>query len=366
MKHYKKGLSIVLACSMVIGSGSTVFANALPTTQTNGDVPQIAICPPNLEVPLKGEAVIKEIFEGERLLVKIDDQEVVLKISDETYVIDAQTGYPVNVKDLKAGSSVYVFYSPMMTRSLPPQSNAVAIVTNIVKDKTIPQLFTVKEIVSKTDKSVKLLNEEGDLIITLLADQPISPFKTKQNVTIDSVEVGTQLFVWYDVVALSYPGQTASNKTVILGNVCDDEKEETEDLFEVKPVISTFDAIPETKIEINGKGLALGKYKIEHEEGHVLVPLRVVGEGLGFKVKWNPKTQSVILDDGSVKTEVIIGVDGYYKASSKAIGLTQTFKFGVAPQIKNGTVYVPVQLFNLLYSNNEAVKLVGDTVHINK
>lgn len=362
MRNYKKGLSIVLACSMVIGSGATSFANDIQAINTGKDVPQIAICPQNLEIPLKGAAVVKEIYENDSILVDVDGTEVVLKISEKTYVIDAQTGIPASSKTIKVGETVHVYYSPIMTRSLPPQSNATAIVVNVQKDKTVPQLFTVKEIVSKTDKEIRVLNEEGDLIIAIEADKPISPFKTKQNVTIESIEVGTQMFVWYDIVLTSYPGQTASNKTVILGKVdCDSEPE-----FELQPVITTFDAIPETKIEINGKGLALGKYPIEYQEGHVMVPLRLVSEALGFKVKWNPKTHGVMLDDGSVKTEVTVGVDGYYKASSKAIGLTQTFKFGAKPEIKNGTVYVPVQLFNLLYSNNEAVTLVGDTVHIFK
>lgn len=362
MRNYKKGLSIVLACSMVIGSGAAAFANDVQPILAGKDEPQIAICPPNLEIPLKGAAVVKEIFENDSILVEIDGTEVVLKISEKTYVIDAQTGIPASSKTIKVGETVHVYYSPIMTRSLPPQSNATAIVVNVQKDKTVPQLFTVKEIVSKTDKEIRVLNEEGDLIIAIEADKPISPFKTKQNVSIESIEVGTQMFVWYDIVLTSYPGQTASYKTVILGQVT----REVDPEFGVKPVKSTKDAKKESKINVNGKGLALGKYKIEYQQGHVMVPLRLVSEALGFKVTWNPKTQGILLDDGSVKTEVTVGVDGYYKASSKAIGLTQTFEFGAKPEVKNGTVYVPVQLFNLLYSNNEAVTLVGDTVQINK
>lgn len=355
MKKMKTGLTLMLAMSMVIGMGTGAFAQAQTNTNANNIAicpagpetpgePQIAICPPMIERDtLEGEAVVKSVGEN-RLTVKVNDQEVTLKISEETWIIDSQTGLPTSLKDVKEGTKLYVYYSAVMTRSLPPQSNAVAIVSNIQENKTIPRLITVKEIVSQKEGEIRVLNDFGDIIVTIQADSPLSPFKTKQAVSLKDIKEGTQLFVWYDIVAMSYPGQTTSHKTVIVG-----QKEVTK--------------APE-KITINGKALDLGKDKILMENGKVMVPLRSVSKALGFKLEWDAKNKAAKIDNGTVNTVITVGQDAYYKASTKAIGLTQSLPIGAAPEVIDGTLYIPAELFNLLYSNDQAVQVENDTLTI--
>lgn len=318
----------------------------------------------NQEVPvyeqtLEAEALVKETFAQGRLLVTVEGQDIALKIHDDTFLVDAQTGTATNLESLKVGDTVLVYYSPMMTRSLPPQSNAKAVITNIQKDKLIPRMFSVKEIVSQTDKEVRVLNQEGDLILTVLKENPLMPYKTKQMVGLNDIKEGTQLLVWYGPVAYSYPGLTTAEKTVVLA-----QGETQEETLGIKPVLLKKLSIHKNKIKINGKMISLGKDEILIQNDHVMIPLRTVSEALGFKVKWDHKINGVRLDNGSVKTEVVLGEDGYHKASSKALGLTQNFKFGAKPEMVHGTLYVPAELFNLLYSDNEAVKVVGDTLVI--
>ena len=46
----------------------------------------------------------------------------------------------------EGGESVYVFHSPISTRSLPPQSAAYAVVRNIPQDISCAQYHVVEEI----------------------------------------------------------------------------------------------------------------------------------------------------------------------------------------------------------------------------
>lgn len=315
MKKFKKGISLMLALTLLVSLVVPSFAEN------------------TVQKYLQGEGVVKEKFENNQLLVHINDMDVALNVSEETMILDAKTGLPGTLKDLKAGDLVYAYYSPAMTRSLPPQSFATVIITEVEKDKTRPAYFTVKEIISESDEEIRVLNEAGDLIARISKDAPISPFKTKQIVSIKDINVGTELFIWYDIVAMSYPGQTNVQKTVF-----------------VRPGA-------ENSLTINDQEIDLGELKIHEQNNQKMIPLRLVAEALGFEVTWDSSIRGAKLDDGSVKTTVVIGKDSYYKASSKAIGLTQSIELGAKPELIDNTMYVPAQLFNLLYSNENAVKI---------
>lgn len=358
---------MVLTMALMVSMSTPAFALSTEkletaTLPTVGATLQITADLPEAFVAkyLKGEAVVISEFENNSLLVKVNQMEVALNVSEETLVMDAKTGLMGNLKGLKAGDLIFVYYSPAMTRSLPPQSYATAIITNIEKDKAHPEFFTVKEVVSSSDKEVSVLNEEGDLIATILKNTPFSPFRTKQIVGLQDIKVGTQLFIWYDVVALSYPGQTQVQKAVLVGQSIDDADQNAKTNLGVKPVVVPDGSKFTEKISINGKMMDLGKltwygnYE-NNSKGIVMVPLRVIAEALGFKVTWDNNAKSALLDYNNVKSTVAIGQDGYFKASSKAIGLTQSFELGAKAVLIDSRTYVPATLFNLLYSDNDAV-----------
>ena len=362
MYIFRKSISIGLSLALLATLASPVFAEGTEQILPISAPVVISATDAATSMPryLKDEAVVKSVLANDQLLVIINKLEVALNVSAETLVLDAKTGLMANLKDVKVGDLLFVYYSPAMTRSLPPQSFATAIITNIIKDQARPALFNVKEVVSSSDKEVRVLNEEGDLIATISKDTPLFPFKTKQIITIKDIEVGTQLFIWYEVVASSYPGQTQVQKAIYVGQT---DLIESPNTLGVEPVTVPSDSKFTEKISINGKIIDLGKQKWyadfeKQQTGIVMVPLRVVAEALGFKVSWDNQAKAAMLDDGNVKTTVALGRDGYYLASSKAIGLTQSFKFGAEPVLVNGSMYAPVQLFNLLYSDNEAVKII--------
>lgn len=84
------------------------------------------------------------------------------------------------------------------------------------------------------------------------------------------------------------------------------------------------------------------------ENSQLMVPLRETAERLGYTVTWDNSTQAASLNDSAVKTTVTLGQDLYYKASSTAIGLTRAKPLGAAPALKDGKMFVPAKLFELL------------------
>lgn len=347
MKNLKSRIALMMAMTMMTGVSSTAFASAetLTATPINTNEPEAIMADQVVRSTLEGNAIVEKLNEDKQLTVKVDDQTIVLNLGAETLFIDANTGIPSSLKDIKVGDALYVYYSAAMTRSLPPQSSAVAIVTGVEKDKTIPKLMTVKEIVDSKENQIRFLNTDEDMIVTILKDNPITPFKTKQNVTFKDIQAGSKVFVWYDIVAMSYPGQTAAKKTVLVNSV------------------QTLVKAP-VKVAINGKVLEMNQTPIVEKNGLYMVPLKAVSKALGFTLKWDAKTKSASIDNEMVKTTVTVGQDSYYKASSKAIGLTAPFSYGAGPEIIDGSLYVPVDLFKLLYSNEDAVKVKGDTLNI--
>lgn len=353
MKSHKKGLAfaLVLSLTLILTIGATsISAFAVsPGLETSVTlVRSITTEPVKTSDQLKGNAIVKAPFNNNQLLVTVNEMEVVLNVSEKTLIIDSKTGLPASLNDLEIDDVIFVYYSAAMTKSLPPQSHAIAIVTQVEKDKSHAELFTIKEIVSRTDGVVRALNKEGDLIVAFVEENPLTPYKTKQIVTLDDIQVGTQLFIWYEIVALSYPGQTGATKAVLVGQ---------EEELGVRAVYTPIAGLDTATITIQDKAIELGGHNLMSENGLLMLPLRAVAEGLGFSVTWNGEEKSILLDDGTVKTTLYIGNDSYFKASSQAIGLTQNFEFGVSPMLIENSTYVPASLFNLLYSDNTAVKI---------
>lgn len=342
MKQFKSHLALMMAFSVLVGTGTTAFAD----TKTDTSKPAAAVTAvQDVRSILEGLATVESIKGDKQITVKLDQQVIVLNLSEETLFINAESGIPSSLKEVKVGDNIYVYYNAAMMESLPPQTSAAAIVTGVKKDMTIPRLMTVKEIVHTKDNQISFLNTNGDMIVTVTKDTPITPFKTKQMVTYKDVQPGAKLFVYYDIVLTSYPGQTGATKVVVVSTAPEEAKEPT-------------------KVMVNGKAVELGKLLIYKQNGNYMVPLKAVSSALGFNLKWNVKTKTASIDNGTVKTDITVGEDAYFKASSKAIGLTQALPLGASAEIINGSLYVPVKLFNLLYGGEEAVKVAGETINI--
>lgn len=101
-------------------------------------------------------------------------------------------------------------------------------------------------------------------------------------------------------------------------------------------------------VELDGTPLDLGGLVPYERDGHVMLPIRAVGEALGFTVTWIQESQGVKLDDGSLNTTVFLGVDSCSRTSSTALGMGALQSLGTAPEGVDGRVYVPAELFAVL------------------
>ena len=95
-------------------------------------------------------------------------------------------------------------------------------------------------------------------------------------------------------------------------------------------------------------------YSVESKEldGHTIIPLRSVAEGLGFTVEWHEDSQSISLTRGAQYISMAIGSDSYSFSRMAPVSL------GMAPTLVDGsTTYVPATLITDIiggtYSKNE-------------
>ena len=72
------------------------------------------------------------------------DEDVVITIAEDTKVLDAENGYPVELSDLKEGNTISAYVDEAMTLSLPPIANGLLILVQ-AEGYDFPRYTKVKE-----------------------------------------------------------------------------------------------------------------------------------------------------------------------------------------------------------------------------
>lgn len=309
MKKSKKLLTAVMSMTMALTLGVSSFANVqiVPiNAEIMDEMPLEELREENWDW-LGGLGTVVEIHENGHIWVEVEGQLIALKTDEKTIVLSGQTGLPESLENLEKGDTLYAYYSPMMTRSYPGQTYSPMIITDVAENQSIPKWFVVQEIISDEDGMVRVLNEEGDLIATFTEETGFTPFKTKEILSLQDIQVGSELVIWYDIVAMSYPGQTFAKKAVLISQA------ET----------ITFST-----------------------EDYPMVPLRKVAESMGFEVEWVEETQAAILNNGKQQFSVFLGDKTYFfNDTDTERSLFQSGNFNVAPQIIDGSMYVEESFF---------------------
>lgn len=104
---------------------------------------------------------------------------------------------------------------------------------------------------------------------------------------------------------------------------------------------------------IEGKEITIKSSKLKIINNSLMVPLKYTAESLGFKVIVNK--DSAKIDNNEITSTITVGEDLYFYASSRAIGMTAPESLGAAPIMENNTIYVPIQMYNMLYNDSKAV-----------
>ncbi len=258
-------------------SGAFVFAmgtQAFATDATGQEDPSPAAAEEPAPIPnsVLYYGTVKEIGRDEqgaidRLYLESEQYGgYIMHVSDETVWIDSGSRTADDPGDLKVGESLYVFRSAIATMSLPPQSGAIAVVRNVPQDAGCAQ-YHVVEAVQKTDNgSLQITTDNGGLILTVGPETTLSPYLTRNVVTMDDIKVGSRIMAWYDVVMTSYPGQALPEHVMLLPGT----------------VLKEGAALT---LELNGEASDVtGRY----ESGVAMVPVAAVAEALGLEAKYTP------------------------------------------------------------------------------
>lgn len=209
-------LSSVLLCSM--GIPALAADSGQPTAPAPGDAKTQASALPDSEL-YYGE--IREILTGEDGAITglhMDSEpfgEYVMKISEETFWIDSGNRAPGLPSDLSAGERVYVFHSPISTRSIPPQSAAFAVVRNVPQDTGCAMYHKV-EAVEEQEGEIRITTDQGGLYLSAGPETGLSAYTGRPIQKLEEIKAGDRVMAWYEAMLLSYPGQAYARHIMVL------------------------------------------------------------------------------------------------------------------------------------------------------
>ena len=192
---------------------------------------------------------------------------VVVHVGDAP-CLDAVTGNTMNVKDLKDGDTAYAWVGPAMMLSMPPQSAASLILGNIPADYAVPQYYEITGSVI-TEASAVLSVAGSNDTVTVPASAQVSPYLTRNLVTLADLIPGTRILVWSDA-------QGTPEKVLVFA-------------YEYRGYVA---AAEDGTVSVNGAAVAQ-KAK-STEDGDTLLPIRAVAEALGMNVRWDAAQGAVV------------------------------------------------------------------------
>lgn len=176
----------------------------------------------NREMPVKGVMTVEEVGED---YIMADG--TMLKISESTVIIDSETALPVGIDGIAVGEAILCEYSQMMTRSIPPQTNAFLIVKNADKGGIV-NTITADAVETDENGNILVTDNTNDIVVTVTADAAITPYMTRNIVMLSDISVGDKMLMWYDMVTMSIPAYASTNKVVMLDNAVAEEVIEEE------------------------------------------------------------------------------------------------------------------------------------------
>lgn len=124
--------------------------------------------------------------------------EVILHVNEDTLYLDAVSGLPVKTDSIKDGQTVYVYTSPAMATSLPPQTTAQLLIVDIPADFAVPSYYTVMKVSTATGGGVQVTTDQGNTI-TIPTTATFFPYLTKNIVSMANLTPGTRFLVWNDM-----------------------------------------------------------------------------------------------------------------------------------------------------------------------
>lgn len=163
-------------------------------------------------------ASIEKDEEGNVISISLTSEEngdYVMNVTDNTVWVDAVEKVKASQEDLTEGETIYVYHSPVSTRSLPPQSEAFAVVLNVPQDIAVGVYHEVEDIVTNGE-IFTITTDNGGLYLNVTSDTQVKDYTTGDSAEIGNVDRGDRIIAWYDAVAMSYPGQANVSDILVL------------------------------------------------------------------------------------------------------------------------------------------------------
>jgi hypothetical protein len=235
------------------------------------------------------------------------DMETVLRIG-ETNILNV-LGEKVTKEEIEVGMSVKVKHSPMMSRSFPPQTNAMEI---IIDYPNISNMILLKDKVEETKDSIVFTTLNEDSVQTkYVFDEETEFMHLFKDFNYKDLEANGFLIIW--------PKFEVDKKTGDIINI-----KKTDDIIEVGlvqlvPQIGILNdtdvkveqnAIDEqveqnfifvssnNEISLHNNNINIAKKAFTNEEGTLMLPIRQIAEAYGFNVNWSEKESISVLVKG--------------------------------------------------------------------
>lgn len=124
--------------------------------------------------------------------------EIVINVSGEgSRVVEGVNGFPVSPEDLKPGDFIYAYLGPVMTMSLPPQTQGQMVICKVPEGQKVPEYIRVTGVQAQEDGSVTVTGNNGNTY-QIPADSQILPFLTRNIVTIQDIAKDRTCMIWSD------------------------------------------------------------------------------------------------------------------------------------------------------------------------
>ncbi len=236
-----------------------------------------------------------EAVNAESIQVTNEQSSLVLTVDENTYLVEGQNGTPLLLTDFQVGDAVSVAYGPEVQESEPGQSSAIA----VMRCGDVTPVYTeIEAVTANADGSVRLTTDGGSILVTVAADAVVQPFRTKNILSLADLSAGEKVVLYYDIVALSHPGQAGTDRVVVLD-------------------------FPE----------AYNEPAIAPERDETMVPLREALGDADLHIIWNASARTVVLSAEGF--EAVAGIGGnIYKIAGSDVEMP-------AAQLVDGRTYVP-------------------------
>ena len=119
-----------------------------------------------------------------------------MSISDCAVFVDSSSHFASDAKTLAVGERIYVYHSPMSTRSLPPQTEAYAVVRNLPMDTSAAHYHRAEAVVERSGQGV-ITAEHGALTLIVDDDTEVKHLNGTP-ASLSDIQPDRYVLAWYE------------------------------------------------------------------------------------------------------------------------------------------------------------------------